>query len=211
MLNQLSYSKYTLALVKEKFGLSTEERLSLFPGVRALAVSSHLTQALENFVPLALAINTEKARSEWIIAPILGEVRQLLHKQISLFSGVELDGDAEQGLTGVCDYIISRSPEQYYLATPVVTIIEAKKENIIAGLGQCVASMMGARVFNAREGKPVQTIYGAVTTGNQWKFLKLEGQVAYIDLDDYYLVDIGKIVAILSSMALPEVVALAVA
>lgn len=106
---------------------------------------------------------------------------------------------------------ISRSPEQYYLATPVVTIIEAKKENIIAGLGQCVASMMGRAFINAREGKSIQTIYGAVTTGNQWKFLKLEGQVAYIDLDDYYLVDIGKIVAILSSMALPEVVALTVA
>jgi hypothetical protein len=165
--------------------------------------SDYLAKTLEDFTPLALAINTEKARSEWLIAPILAEVRQRLKPNVSLFSGWELDVDSTLGLTGVCDYIICRSREQYYLSTPIVIIIEAKKENINAGLGQCIASMMGARFFNQREGTAVTTLYGAVTMGNQWKFLKLEEQIAYIDRDDYYLVDIGRIVAILSHMAEP--------
>ena len=207
---QLSYSKFTLPLVKARFGLSIQEEMSLFANVPPVTISHYLEETIAEFAPLALAINTEKARSEWLIAPIMAEVRRRLQHQISLFSGVEFDVDAGQGLTGVCDYIISRSPAQYYLASPVIMIIEAKKENIIAGLGQCIATMIGAHVFNAREGANIPTIYGAVTTGNQWKFLKLEGQIAYIDVDDYYLVAIDKIVAILSTMALPEAMALAV-
>jgi hypothetical protein len=207
---QLTYSRFTLPIVKDRFGLTTEEGLSLFAEIPAVPISDHLAKTIEEFTPLALAINTEKARSEWIIAPILGEVRQRLHRQISLFSGWELDVDSSSGLTGVCDYMISRAREQYYLSAPIVTIVEAKKENINAGLGQCIATMMGARIFNQREGSAITTIYGAVTMGNQWKFLKLEGQTAYIDLNDYYLVDVGRIVGILSYMAEPEPEMLAV-
>jgi hypothetical protein len=44
---------------------------------------------LQENVALALNINTEKARSEMIIAPMLIEVRKLLKKQVSIFSGIE--------------------------------------------------------------------------------------------------------------------------
>jgi hypothetical protein len=44
----------------------------------------------------------------------------------------------------------------------------------------------------------IDTIYGAVTTGEIWKFLKLVGAVASIDLSDYYIVrDVPKILGIL--------------
>ncbi|MFM7369314.1 MAG: hypothetical protein ACKO2Z_16300, partial [Sphaerospermopsis kisseleviana] len=82
----------------------------------------------------------------------------------------------------------------------VVTIVEAKKENINAGLGQCVAEMIAARMFNEREGNNIQTIYGTVTTGTNWKFLKLINQVVEIDLSEYYINNIGKILGILSSI-----------
>ncbi len=38
-----------------------------------------------------------------------------------------------------------------------------------------------------------------VTTGSIWQFLKLEGQVVQIDLSEYYLKDVNKILGILSS------------
>lgn len=113
--------------------------------------------------------------------------------------------DAPQGLNGNCDFIISRSPELLILNAPVITIVEAKKENINAGLGQCVAEMLAAKLFNEREGNNIKTIYGTVTTGTIWKFLKLVGQVVEIDLGEYYISDIGKILGILSNILTEEV------
>ena len=137
-----------------------------------------------------------------IIAPILIAARKYLNNQISLFSGIDFTVDTEQGLNGNCDFIISRSPELLIINAPVVTIVEAKKENINAGLGQCVAEMIAARMFNEREGNNIQTIYGTVTTGTNWKFLKLINQVVEIDLTDYYINNIGKILGILSSIVM---------
>jgi hypothetical protein len=103
-----------------------------------------------------------------------------------------------RGLTGYCDDILSRSKEQLTVNAPVVMIVEAKNENIKGGLGQCLAEMIAAQTFNAREGNAIDTVYGAVTTGEIWKFLKLAGAVASIDLSDYYLVrDVSTILGIL--------------
>ena len=46
----------------------------------------------------------------------------------------------------------------------------------------------------------MKTLYGVVTTGNIWKFLQLEEGVVYIDLQEYYIENPGKILGILSSM-----------
>jgi hypothetical protein len=78
-------------------------------------------------------------------------------------------------------------------------LVEAKKEDIIAGLGQCVAEMVAAQIFNEREGNEISVIYGTVTSGTNWKFLKLEGKVVEIDLVEYYLTDVNKILGILAS------------
>ncbi|PON18995.1 hypothetical protein C2W62_05075 [Candidatus Entotheonella serta] len=77
-------------------------------------------------------------------------------------------------------------------------IVEAKNENIKDGLGQCIAAMVAAKVFNEREGNDIDTLYGVVTTGELWKFLKFAGQTAAIDLRDYYIArDVDKIFGIL--------------
>jgi hypothetical protein len=78
-------------------------------------------------------------------------------------------------------------------------LVEAKKEDIIAGLGQCVAEMVAAQIFNEREGNEISVIYGTVTSGTNWKFLKLKGKVVEIDLVEYYLTDVNKILGILAS------------
>ncbi|GET38455.1 hypothetical protein [Microseira wollei] len=53
-------------------------------------------------------------------------------------------------------------------------------------------------MFNEREGNQIKTIYRAVTLGTIWQFLKLEGQLVSIDLSEYYIRDIKKILGILS-------------
>jgi hypothetical protein len=119
-------------------------------------------------------------------------------KPISLFSGVDFNVDNGRGLNGICDFLISLSSEQLFIKSPVVTLVEAKKENIMAGLGQCIAEMIAAQIFNEQEGNRIPIISGVVTSGNIWKFLRLEKQELSIDLDEYYLRDIENILGILA-------------
>jgi hypothetical protein len=195
----MPYSDFNLAKVKKKFDLMTSEDTDIFAAVAELECSEYLAETLQYNVPLALASNSEKARSEMIITPILIEVRKQLDSQFSLFSGIDFNVDAEKGLTGFCDYIISSSSERLFVSAPVMMLVEAKKEDIMAGLGQCVAEMVAAQIFNEREENEISFIYGAVTSGTNWRFLKLEGKLVNIDLVEYYLTDVNKILGILAS------------
>jgi len=99
----------------------------------------------------------------------------------------------------ICDFIISQSPEQLFVKAPVVMLVEAKNENINNGLGQCVAEMVAAQIFNQREQNSISTIYGVVTTGTNWKFLRLIDHQIEIDLREYYLSEIDQILGILNT------------
>jgi len=187
----------TLSKFKKAFNLRIDEESDLFVTVEPLQPSESLAATLAETVELALAINTEKARSEMIITPILLELRRRVNYQISLFSGSDFNVDFEKGLNGDCDFIISRFKEQLTINAPVAIIVEAKNENIKGGLGQCAAAMLAAQLFNQQEENDIQTIYGAVTTGDIWKFLKLEDADVCIDLSNYYIKDINKILGIL--------------
>ena len=193
----MSYSEFSLDRVLKTFNLTTSEKINLFANTPETQCSEILIQTLEYNVPLALAINTEKARSELIIAPILLELRRQLQDRISLFSGTDFNVAPELGLNGACDFLISQDSELLFIRSPVVTLVEAKKENINSGLGQCAAEMVAAQLFNEQEGNNIPTIYGVVTSGNIWKFMKLEKQVLSIDFIEYYLQNIPKILGIL--------------
>jgi hypothetical protein len=194
----MAYSDFDLKKVRHAFGLQIAEQPDLFTNVPLVQPSAMLADTLAETAHLAMAIHTEKARSEMLITPVLLDLWRQAQAQISLFSGTEFTVDEARGLTGYCDYILSRSKEQLTINAPVVMIVEAKNENIKGGLGQCVAEMIAAQLFNEREGNAIDSIYGAVTTGEIWKFLKLVGAVASIDLSDYYTVrDVPKILGIL--------------
>ena len=196
----MAYSDFSLAKVSKTFELKILDAVNMFSAIPDLESSSFLVETLLYTVPLAISSNTEKARSEMIIAPILIELRKQLNSEISFFSGIDFTIDAEKGLNGSCDFLISRSPELLIVTAPVIIIVEAKKENINGGLGQCVAEMLAARIFNEREGNEISAIYGAVTSGTNWRFLKLKDQVIEIDLTEYYLRDVNKILGILASV-----------
>ncbi|MEE8291679.1 MAG: hypothetical protein V3R80_09375 [Candidatus Tectomicrobia bacterium] len=196
----MSYSDFTLSQLERDFQLTIYERIKVFADVEPVEISAFLSEILAENVPLALAIHTEKARSEMIIAPILIELRKLVNRKISLFSGVDFSVDYQKNLDGICDFIISKSEEQFFIKFPIIIIVEAKNENIKNGLPQCLSAMVAAQIFNDKENSAVTDIYGAVTTGNSWKFLKLQGKAIFIDIDDYYINDPGKIMSNLLSM-----------
>ncbi len=194
----MAYSDFSLASVKKSLSLTISPRQDLFSTIPALECSNHLIETLAYNVPFALASNTEKSRSEMIIAPILLELTKQFPDRISLFSGVDFTVDSDLGLNGSCDFLISRSVELLIVSAPAILIVEAKKENINAGLGQCIAEMYAAQLFNEREGNQVSKIYGVVTTGEIWKFLILEGELVQIDLLEYFLNQVDQILGILA-------------
>lgn len=164
--------------------------------VTPIEVDPYFLARLTENVQLALAISTEKARSEFIIAPLLGELHRLTNRRIGLFSGVDFTVAPEQGLAGICDLIISRSPEQLLVRAPVIMMVEAKNEDMKRGYAQCIAEMIGAQIFNQREGLAIEPIYGVVTTGNNWRFLQLCERTVQIDQREYYIESPAKILGI---------------
>ena len=143
----MAYSEFTFQKLETDLHLIADEA-DLYSTVQGIKVSPALLDILDENVPLALAINTEKARSELIIAPVLVELRKSLQHRISLFSGVEFNVDPQRGLNGVCDFIISASPKQILLTAPIISIVEAKNENIKSGIPQCIAEMYATQLFN---------------------------------------------------------------
>lgn len=193
----MAYSDFTLAKVRESFQLVIDEKRNLFKKVSPIEPSTILRILLEEYTQLATAINTEKARSELLIMPVLTEVRRQLNYQISLFSGTDFYVDASQGFDGFCDFMLCGSEEQFYIKAPVLTIVEAKNENLKNGLGQCIATMLAAQLFNKNTQQEINTIYGVVTSGTNWRFLMLQGVTVYIDIVEYYINDVDKILGIL--------------
>jgi hypothetical protein len=141
--------------------------------------SNHLLQNLLDAQEESL--RTEKAKSEYVIAPILKELRRNNPNRFSSFSGFELSVDKERGLTGFCDYVLSSAPNKAEITAPIFCLVEAKKDDIEKGTAQCGAEMFAAKIYNEQEGKPRKIIYGCVTNAFLWCFLKLEDNILYID------------------------------
>ncbi len=193
----MSYSQFTLEQIKSEFGITLAEKVGFFASIPEQNYSQLLAETLEYNIPLALSINSEKSRSEMIVAPILIEIRKKLNNQVSLFSGKDFNVDSQRGLTGFCDFLISKSSEQLIIEAPIITLVEAKNDNIESGLAQCMAEMIAAQLFNQRRNQEINRIYGLITTGSIWKFMQLEETTITIDLNEYFLVNIGKIIGII--------------
>lgn len=193
----MAYSDFNLSRVREVFGLVVEEPKSLFLNILPTTASDYLITTLDENLALATAINTEKARSEMVIAPVLLEVRRHLNYEIGFFSGTEFNIDPTQGLTGYCDYILSAIKDSYEVRSPVLMLVEAKNENIKSGLGQCAAEMIAAQMLNMKAGLVDQSVYGCVTTGTDWKFMELCDRTLKIDQRDYFINEVSILLSIL--------------
>ena len=193
----MAYNNFTLQRVRKEFGLTIIDETDLFADLTPAEVGPDLGALLEEYVPLAIGIATEKARSELIVAPMLLEVRRRMGGTIGFFSGIEFNVDESRGLNGVCDFLLSKSPLQVLLAAPVLAVVEAKNDNIKPGLGQCASEMLAVQLFNERENESISIVFGVVTTGTAWRFLRLDGLVLAIDRKEYSIDQAGRILGIL--------------
>ena len=196
----MAYSNFTIPKINKSFDITIDATTDLYSDIPETQIRPAFMERLDDEMALGLEASTEKARSEFIIAPILSELRRMTGKNIGLLSGVEFNVDESIGLNGVCDYIIQRSNQQIYVLAPILMVVEAKNEDMRQGYAQCIVEMLAAQSFNEQEGTVREKMYGAVTIGERWKFLELEGKIVRIDSEDYYIQSIGKIMGILLFM-----------
>jgi hypothetical protein len=192
----MAFQNFSFPQVIQDLGLTLIEA-DLFGQIPPASLRPELLAPVIDGTNLACAINTEKARSEFIIAPILLELRRLYRGRLALFSGIELDADSSRGLNGVCGFLITRSPHQHVASAPLSTIIEAENDNQYAGLGRCIAGMCAAQLLNQAASVTITAVYGVVTTGVSWKVLRLQGADVTLDLAEYHIENLGKILGIL--------------
>ena len=190
----MSYSNFTLRDIKEKFGISNKFK-TLFDTVTPLEVSKDLEEALK--MAKVLPMRTEKARSELIVVPILIDLMLRNERFFTFYSGEALNVDQDKGLVGECDFILSYNTQAYEINAPILLIVEqAKNHDTEIGILQCAAQMIGAKYYNDNAQKNIDTIYGCVTTVNQWIFLKLQDNQIIIDNKTYYFNQMEEVLGI---------------
>lgn len=189
----MAFEDFTLEAVETDLGVTTRPG-AVFPDLPAVAGPPWLADTLARGMELALV--SEKARSEFIVAPILLAVRELSGGRISILSGQGMNVDPARGLSGECDFILAASDPLPRLRAPLLTMVEAKQNDIESGLGQCIAQMVAAQMFNERAGQSVP-VYGCVTSGENWQFLRLDGTTVRMDPARRYINDVGSVLAAL--------------
>ena len=193
----MSYTDFDIPRVEKELGLKVKSRLLSWQ-IDFIEPSKWLNETLERGLENALI--SEKSRSEFLVAPILLAVKEVNENRVQVFSGQTLNVDANLGLTGECDFILSKTEPTPILREPIMAVVEAKKNDIELGLGQCIAQMVAARIFNHRQGNDFKEIFGCVTTGETWQFLKLEETFAIVDTERLYISEVGKILGVFKSI-----------
>jgi hypothetical protein len=194
----MAYTDFTLETVEAALGVRARPG-DLFAGLAPITPPGWLADLLARGMQLALV--SEKARSEFIVAPILLASRELSHNALAIWSGGRLDVDPARGLTGECDFILALADPVPRLRAPLITLVEAKKNDVEAGLGQCIAQMVAAQIYNEREKQDVPAVYGCVTTGEAWQFVRLAATAVTIDRTRLYIDNVGGILSVFQAIA----------
>lgn len=177
----MAYRDFTVKKVVDLLGYQVHPR----PFVASLGFTPETpSDALLGAIDLlrrGLVFHSEKSRAESLIAPILSEAAVKSHTRV--FSGESFDIDPKSGLVGVVDFVFSCEAAAETIVRPVFCIVEAKRADIdTRAFGQCIATMIAAQRLNG-DNEPV---YGCVTTGNVWQFVRLVDKLAEIEPTSYY-------------------------
>ncbi|MBC8142674.1 MAG: hypothetical protein H7Y38_14685 [Armatimonadetes bacterium] len=196
----MAYESFTLSQVETQFELTLTQTRDAYAQIAPIAPSKWLKQSLRFQSPLVVGRTSDKRRSEFLVAPILVEMREIKDETVALFSGVKFDVDKKAGLHGYCDFLMSRDALLNAIKAPALFVTGAKKEDLNAGVPQCIAEMVAAQRFNDAEGKPIETVYGAVTDGTRRRFLSQREKIVGIDLREYGIAELPQILGILVHM-----------
>jgi len=188
----MSYSDFTLKDLQNKFGIKNKVT-NLFENYEPIEPSDFLKTLLQKTA--LLPVRSEKYKSETIVFPLLLELRDRNNNYITIYSGDTLNADETTGLKGECDFIVTKDIGTYDINFPIIQVVEAKKNDLELGVPQCAAQMVGAKIYNEKNNTKIDCVYGCVTTGLEWLFLKLDTELT-IDRRTYFLNELGELLAV---------------
>ena len=192
-----SYSQYTAEDLNE-LGIEIVNGL-LFTEIIPIEPSELLVQLL--LINQRLPMQSEKAKSELLISPVLNEIWVKNSQIFTYFSGYQFNVDSKLGLKGFCDYILSTKYNAVFIESPVCAIVEAKhNQDLIDTVPQCGAEMYAAYLFNQKHHSEINAIFGIVTTGSEWLFLKLTDNTLVVDKNRYFLNNLSVLLGSLQTM-----------
>ena len=176
----MAYNKFRIEHLKEKLNLTVLNEYWLNSGLSPFPNDSILDSLLSDAPKLFLG--SEKARSEFIVTPVLQALNRKNRGRFTIFSGYEFNIDKKIELNGFCDFILAVAANSYVIEAPAFFVVETKKTDIDDNaIAQCAAELYAARIFNEKEGKFQKAVYGCATSGYTWLFLKLENDTLCID------------------------------
>lgn len=179
----MGYSKFKkLKTLVTKFNLAAHRQV-LFTEIQKVEPSPWLIETLR--ISQLLPLTNEKSKAERVISPILTEVAMAFTDYISFFSGEEININAKDDLSGECDFFFTLVPQSAYFEMPIISLAEAKDEDMEYGIAQCSAQLYGAKLLNEQENKNVPFLYGCATTGTDWQFIRFENDTFFIDTKIY--------------------------
>jgi hypothetical protein len=193
----MAYSQFTYDKIRKELGIQDIPQL-LFTDIHPILPSNWLIETLKKGE--SMAYFSEKSRSEAVIFPILLEVWERNQTQFSIYSGPDLEVDTKRGLSGECDFILGRGYQKIDLDAPLFCMIEAKDQDMKKAIPQCIAQMEAARIFNEQRDTNIPTMWGCVTTGEVWLFLKLVEKTVYIDTHRYQSANLSEILGVMQAI-----------
>ncbi len=155
--------KYPLALAKERF----------LPH-REMTPPERFIEELNFAIDKQMAGDSEMYFREYFITPFMRQV-WMRHSKLQLWVNRKLAYKDE--LYGEPDYFLSFPPQgvtHEIIGSPLLAVVEAKREDFTKGWGQCLAEMIACQKINDDE---QIVIYGIVSTGVYWEFGKLQQDV----------------------------------
>jgi hypothetical protein len=155
-----NFSSFTLAEAYKELGLTKliEWKLDAPP----VAPSAFYHQRLQRLHARFNLTTSERAK-ELLIDAICEEALEESPK-LKIWKAAAIQSE---DLIGVADYVAA--PDRDYLDTPLLCIVEAKKDDFEQGLAQCLVEMKACRESNAQAGAAID-VYGVVTNGAGWVF-----------------------------------------
>lgn len=193
----MAYRDFKMSDLTSRFGIHQQISAPLFDrkAIEAVEPSPYLKMAMDKAELFELS--TEKAISERLVSPILAELKERNPTFIKLFSGEIINADVKTGLNGEIDFILTRHPESIDPRAPILCITEAKIGKIQKYIPQAAAQMVGAKVFNLKNNEPSPTVFGAVTDGKVWRFLKLQDDNLWTDDKDIFINELPLLLGVL--------------
>jgi hypothetical protein len=189
-----SYSQFTNEDIKT-LGIHFIRGQLFNPIITPIMPSDFLLKTLE--INQTFPIESEKAKSEYLIVPVLTEIQLKNPKKLSCFSGYQFNVDSKLGLKGFCDFIISKKYNAVFIESPLVAIVEAKhNQDLPDASPQCIAEMYAAQLFNQKNHEDITCIYGALTNGYEWLFLKLENSEVILDTNRYSIKNLAELLGV---------------